>query len=40
MRKTVENLGQVLEQNFERRAMENFQNENGPQVEKGWEPLI
>ena len=38
--KTDENLGQVLEQYFESRAMENFQNENGPRLEKGWEPLV
>ena len=34
-----ENLGRVLEQHFENGAMENFQNENGPRLEKGWEPL-
>ena len=34
-----ENLGQVLEQHFESGAMENFQNQNGPRLEKGWEPL-
>ena len=27
-------------QYFESGAMENFQNENGPRVEKGWEPLV
>ena len=37
--KTDENSGQVLEQYFESRAMENFPNENGPWLEKGWEPL-
>ena len=35
-----ENLGQVLEQYFESRAMENFQNQNGPRLEKRCEPLL
>ena len=35
-----ENLGQVLEQYFESGAMENFQNQNRPRLEKGWEPLL
>ena len=34
-----ENLGQVLEQYFESGAMENFQNQNGPRLGNGWEPL-
>ena len=29
-----------FKQYLERRAMENFQSENGPRVEKGWEPLV
>ena len=33
-------LGQVLEQDFESGAMKNFQNENGPWLEKDWEPLL
>ena len=37
---TDENLVHVLEQYFESRVMENFQNENGPRLEKGWEPLL
>ena len=33
-------FGSRSEQYFESGAKENFQNQNGPRLEKGWEPLI
>ena len=38
---TAHDIGKLqLSNTFESRAMENFQNENGPRLEKDWEPLI
>ena len=30
----------AIEQYFESRSLENFQNKNEPRLEKGWEPLL
>ena len=38
---TAQDSGRLqLNNTFESRAMENFQNENGPRLEKGWESLV